>query len=111
MSEKRAKELRAKLKKGGNGDGGSPKGVKFPPKPQMIVQIHVFKNGTVDVLGFPLSFGQAISIMGAGIARVSGYFIEMARQGKVDAKGNLLPEPESNILKPGDPGYNVPPGV
>jgi hypothetical protein len=66
--------------------------------PVMEVKIQVFQGGRIEVLGFPSNYLQALDVMQAGIARLSTYFIQMARDGKVDGKFNLE---QPQIVKPG----------
>ena len=64
------------------------------------IKIQVARDGRVEVQGFPNNFNQTMEIMQAGMRRVAGYFVAMAREGKVDEKFNLE---QNRIVKPNGP--------
>ena len=65
--------------------------------PIMKVEIHVMRDGRVEVMGFPSNFNDAMQIMKAGLHRVANHFIQMAKDGKLDDK---LTIEQSKIVTP-----------
>lgn len=80
MSEKRAKEQR-----------------RVNNQPNIVIRIEVYKDGRVEVMGFPFNFNAAMEVMTAGMKRLTSYFVGMAKEGKLD--DNLTIE-QSRIVKP-----------
>jgi len=58
-------------------------------KPKMTICIDVLQNNQVEIRGFPSNYNMAMEIMTVGIRRLHAYFVEQAKDGKIDDKGNL----------------------
>jgi len=54
-------------------------------------------NGEVNVNGFPNNFELALSYMNAANHVIMKYFIELAKDGRLDENNNLI---EKNIISP-----------
>ena len=67
------------------------------PQPIAQIKITLMDNGSVNVNGFPNNLELALSYMTAGNIAVVKYFVQLAKDGRLDENNNLI---ENNILSP-----------
>ncbi len=65
---------------------------------QIIINVGV--DGRLSVSGFPNNVTQAQNILHSTSDAINNYFIEAAKAGKLDDKGNVV---KSNIIQPDKP--------
>ena len=81
-----------------NGNGDKPgQGMKLGAAYSVKIVITLTQDGRVSVGGFPNNLHQAIGVLDAAKNAIVNHFIDKAKGGNLDDKGNVTDE---RIIKP-----------
>ncbi len=85
------------------GKKSNKKQYKAPPAPLFQVRITALSDGSINVMGFPKDLNAALSIMDQGKNTVVQYFIQQAKENRLNDRnvvdgGNII-VPKKGLLK------------